>query len=91
MNSIKAKSTDMKPLEVTGVNAVNFGIGLWSIALIVLIIFSEKLEAAGKFHWIWIASSGLILGFLGKRYTVNRVKRLGLQSEPSFLNKFKKK
>ena len=73
---------NLAPLKVNGIKAVWFGTVCWGLSLLILIVQKSELEKYNKEHWIWIASSGLILGFLGIRYTTNRVKRLDLNQSP---------
>jgi Protein of unknown function (DUF2530) len=75
------KRSELKPLEVNGITAVTLGTFLWAIALIIMLISRNWLEQNGHLNWIWISSSGLILGLLGYRYTTNRVRRLVKKSE----------
>jgi hypothetical protein len=73
--------SELKPLEVNGITAVTLGTFLWAFALIIMLISRNWLEQNGHLNWIWISSSGLILGLLGYRYTTNRVRRLVKKSE----------
>lgn len=78
------------PLEVNGITAVTLGTIAWLIALVVLLLTRNWLDANSRTHWIWIASSGVALGVLGYRYTTNRVKRLGLPRNDFIFKKFSK-
>ena len=82
---------ELKPLEVNGITAVTLGTIIWLIALVVLFLARNWLDANSRTHWIWIAASGVVLGLLGYRYTTNRVKRLGLVRDDFIFRKFNKR
>ncbi len=60
------------PVDNDGVRTVAVGTGLWAVALVVLLVMRDDLEAAGRSWWIWTAVAGLGLGLLGFEYTRRR-------------------
>jgi len=89
--SKKSNRPELKPLEVNGITAVTLGTTTWLIALIVLLLARSWLDENSRNHWIWIATSGVVLGLLGYRYTTNRVKRLGLVRDDFIFRRFNKR
>lgn len=77
----RPKSKVLNPLEVNGITAVTLGTILWTIALVILILERNWLISTSRIHWLWISGSGVCLGLLGLRYTVNRIKRLNSDSQ----------
>ena len=55
--------------------AVLVGIALWTVALIVLLIFINPLIEAGLTWWLWTCVAGLVLGLAGLYYTHRRHSR----------------
>ena len=48
--------------------AMLVGIGLWLVALVVLLIFIDPLTQAGNVWWLWTCVTGIALGLLGLLY-----------------------
>jgi hypothetical protein len=70
--SSTAAAPDVAPVDTDGVRTVAVGTGLWAVALVVLLVMRDDLEAAGRSWWIWTAVAGLGLGLLGFEYTRRR-------------------
>ncbi|MGV8857806.1 DUF2530 domain-containing protein [Rhodoglobus sp.] len=60
---------DPQPVETDDRKAMLVGIVAWVIALAVLLLFIEPLNAAGNLWWLWTAVAGLVLGLIGLVYT----------------------
>ena len=60
------------PLDVDGVGAVAIGTALWAVALVVLVLFRDKLAETDSQWWITVAVAGVVLGVLGLLYTTRR-------------------
>ena len=60
------------PLDVDGVGAVVIGTALWAVALVVLVLFRNKLAETDSQWWITVAVAGVVLGLLGLLYTTRR-------------------
>jgi hypothetical protein len=63
---------DVAPVDTDGVRTVAVGTGLWALALAVLVVMRDDLEAAGRSWWIWTAVAGVGLGLLGFEYARRR-------------------
>ena len=63
---------DVAPVDTDGVRTVAVGTGLWALALVVLVVMRDDLEAAGRSWWIWTAVAGIGLGLLGFEYARRR-------------------
>ena len=72
------ESKSLKPLQVTGITTVTIGTGIWAIALVISLVFRDRLAADGHGDWPQICAAGVLLGLLGYRYTTCRARRLGL-------------
>ncbi|WP_010203529.1 DUF2530 domain-containing protein [Salinibacterium sp. PAMC 21357] len=66
---------DPEPVETDDRKAMLVGIVVWVVALAVLLIFIEPLDAAGNLWWLWAAIAGLALGLIGLLYTHVRRKK----------------
>ncbi|TQO20617.1 uncharacterized protein DUF2530 [Rhodoglobus vestalii] len=60
---------DPEVVETDDRKAMLVGIVLWVLALAVLLLFIEPLNAAGNLWWLWTAVAGLALGLVGLMYT----------------------
>ncbi len=58
---------DRKPMLI--------GIGIWIVALALILVFRSPLTAAGDGWWIWACVGGIVLGLVGVFYTQLRRKR----------------
>ena len=67
---------ELKPLEVNGITAVTFGTLVFIMATMLMVVFRDRLVAAGHENWIAIGACGVVLGLLGQRYTKRRVVRI---------------
>ncbi|WP_271175460.1 DUF2530 domain-containing protein [Leifsonia poae] len=64
---------DPVPVETDDRRAVLVGLGLWLVALVVVLVFGRQLSAAGDGWWFWTVVIGLVLGLVGLGYlTVKR-------------------
>ena len=62
---------DLEPLKTNDALAVGVGIGLWAVALIVLLIVRPA-----QTWWIWTCVAGIGGGLLGLWYVRRRDRRL---------------
>ena len=63
---------EVKPLDLSGIPSVITGIALWAVALVVLFIFRDHLEANGLDWWLWVPVAGIGLGLIGLWYCKRR-------------------
>lgn len=68
------RSRNMAPLDVDGVKTTQIGTTAFAIALILCLIFNQKLAEHDTGWWIWTCVAGIILGTLGIIYTSRRSK-----------------
>jgi hypothetical protein len=66
---------EIKPMEVDIFKIVVIGTVLYAIAFVVMLPFRTSLENAGHGRWLWIALSGVVLGFMGLGITYRRARR----------------
>lgn len=64
-------------LDVDGIAVVSLGTVLWTVALVVSLVFEPDLRRDGHLWWIATAACGAGLGLLGVAYCVRRRRRLG--------------
>lgn len=64
-------------LDVDGIAVVTAGTVLWAVALVVSLVYEERLRHDGHLWWIATAACGVGLGLLGIVYCVRRRNRLG--------------
>lgn len=67
---------ELQPHPVDGISAVKIGTSIWAVALLPALLFDNWLNALGINYAPAICVAGVVLGLLGFRYTVRRVKRL---------------
>jgi hypothetical protein len=60
------------PVDTDGVRTVTIGTVLWAVALVVMLPFKARLDAAGQGWWLWTCLAGAGLGLLGIEYTRRR-------------------
>ena len=53
------------PLDLDGIRTVQVGTLLWGVALLLLIPFHSRLQAAGHGWWLWTCLAGFGLGLVG--------------------------
>lgn len=63
---------EVKPLDLSGIPSVITGIVLWAVALVVLFIFRDRLDANGLDWWLWVPVAGIGLGLIGLWYCKRR-------------------
>ena len=59
---------DPVPAETDDRKAVFVGLGLWVVALVVVLVFGRQLTDAGDGWWLWTIAIGLVLGLVGLVY-----------------------
>ncbi|WP_431277884.1 DUF2530 domain-containing protein [Leifsonia poae] len=59
---------DPVPAETDDRKAVLVGLGLWAVALVVVLVFARQLADAGDGWWFWTVVVGLVLGLVGLAY-----------------------
>ena len=59
---------DPVPAETDDRKAVLVGLGLWVVALVVVLVFGRQLADAGDSWWLWTIVIGLVLGLVGLVY-----------------------
>jgi hypothetical protein len=64
--------TPSPPVDTDGVRSVTIGTALWVVALVVMLPFKGRLDAAGQGWWLWTCVAGVGLGLLGIEYTRRR-------------------
>jgi ABC-type nickel/cobalt efflux system permease component RcnA len=60
------------PLDVDGLQAASVGTAVFAVVSVVLMIFSDRLEAAGDGWWLGVSLSGVALGLIGLAYCWRR-------------------
>jgi len=60
-----ASAPEVAPLDVDGVGAVAVGTLLWTVALVLCLIFRAPLAEAGNGWWTWVCAAGALLGLPG--------------------------
>ncbi len=63
---------DPEPVKTDDRKAVLIGLGLWLLALAVLLVFLGPLLASGNGWWLWTCLIGFGLGLVGLIYTNHR-------------------
>jgi hypothetical protein len=63
---------DPVPVQTDDRKAVLVGLGLWLVALVVVLIVFGPLAEAGQQWWVWTCVAGLALGVIGVLYTHHR-------------------
>ena len=79
------RMADVAPVDVDGLAAVLVGLAVWLVALVLMLIFHERLADAGRSWWIVTDLIALGLGLFGLYYCLRRRSRLrrGLSADPS--------
>jgi hypothetical protein len=63
---------DVKPLDLSGIPTVIFGIAAWAVAFVVVLIFRSDLKKNGDEWWLWVTVAGFGLGWIGLAYCRRR-------------------
>ncbi|GII94804.1 DUF2530 domain-containing protein [Sinosporangium siamense] len=63
---------DPEPLKTNDKAAILAGMGLWAIALVVLLVFQPDLE---QDWWVWTCVAGIVGGLFGLWYIHRRDRR----------------
>jgi FtsH-binding integral membrane protein len=63
---------DPPPVRTNDVRTVTVGTVLWAVALVVAVLFRERLRDGGHLWWVGAAAAGFALGLLGIVYTKRR-------------------
>lgn len=64
--------SDVAPVDNDGVQTVLVGTVIWAVALVVLLVFRQELDEAGRGWWIWTAVAGVGFGLIGFEYARRR-------------------
>ena len=56
---------DPEPVKTDDRKAMLVGLGLWLVALVILLLLLGPLTTAGLDWWLWCCVAGLALGILG--------------------------
>ena len=67
---------DVDPLDVTGVRTVVVGTGIFLLAFLVLLPFTDELREQGRTWWLWTCATGVGLGIFGISYCRRRAAAL---------------
>jgi hypothetical protein len=71
---------DVEPLDVTGVRTVMVGTGLFVVALLALLPFTDELRDEGRLWWLWTCGAGIALGLFGISYCRRRAAAIAARS-----------
>lgn len=71
---------DVDPLDVTGVRTVTVGTGLFVLAFVALLPFTDQLRRADRLWWLWTCAAGVALGLFGIHYCRRRAAALAARS-----------
>jgi peptidoglycan/LPS O-acetylase OafA/YrhL len=63
-------------METDDVRIVALGTALWLVALVVALVFHDRLADHGNGDWVWVALAGVFLGFVGLRHVRRRQRAL---------------
>jgi hypothetical protein len=79
------RTADVAPVDVDGLAAVVVGLGVWLVALVLMLIFHDRLVASRRGWWLTTDLIALGLGLFGLYYCLRRRSRLrrGLSADPS--------
>ena len=62
----------VEPMDLDGVRTMTIGTALWGFAVLALLPFLGRLDAAGHSWWFWTAVAGFGLGLVGLEYCLVR-------------------
>ena len=62
----------VEPMDLDGVRTMTIGTALWGFAVLALLPFLGRLDAAGNSWWFWTAVAGFGLGLVGIEYCLVR-------------------
>lgn len=62
----------VEPMDLDGVRTMTIGTAIWGFAVLALLPFLGRLEAAGHSWWFWTAVAGFGLGLVGIEYCLVR-------------------
>ena len=74
-NDVEGSQASRDSQEAEGSDAVvpvTVGTVLWAVALVALLPFRTRLQAAGNDWWIWVCVTGVVLGVLGSLWVRRR-------------------
>jgi peptidoglycan/LPS O-acetylase OafA/YrhL len=69
-----ARRPDPPPVPSNDVRTVVAGTALWGVALVVTLLFHQRLRDAGHLWWIATCAWGFGLGLVGLAYTKRRAR-----------------
>ena len=70
------------PLDPDGVVAVVVGTVVWLVALVLALVFHDRLSDHGHGWWIWVCVAGAALGLIGIPYMRRYQKAVRRQGKP---------
>ena len=59
---------DPPPLQTDDRQVVLIGTAVWTVLLVLAVIFHDRLAADGRGWWVWTPVVGIALGLYGLRY-----------------------
>ena len=77
---------DPEPLETDDVKVVVVGTAMWLVALLLTVVFHDRLADDGRGDWVWITLAGFLLGLVALRHAIRRraaMRREAAASEPT--------
>ncbi len=69
------------PLDLDAVRTVQVGTVIWTIALVVLLPFHDRLANSGHTWWLWTCAVGVLLGVAGIAFTTRRRRRIRTRTQ----------
>jgi LPXTG-motif cell wall-anchored protein len=63
---------DPEPLETDDVRVIVIGTVLWAVALVLTLVWHDRLADTGHGDWVWVTLAGTFLGLLGLPYLLRR-------------------
>ena len=70
------------PLDLDAVRTVQVGTVIWTIALVVLLPFHDRLAQSDHTWWLWTCAVGVGLGVAGIAFTTRRRRRIRDRRQP---------
>jgi Protein of unknown function (DUF2530) len=58
---------ELQPVSVPMTRIVEIGMGLWAVALVVVLVV-PNLHEGSRFWWPWCCVAGIVLGLIGYAY-----------------------
>lgn len=70
------RQANVSPLDLSGMRTVTVGTGLWLLAVVVLLPFTDQLEASDRLWWLFTCAVGAAMGIPGMAYCRRRQRLL---------------